>query len=345
MKNKLITFFTMLVLLATLTSCKSDTDTSSISDSQFKFNTIMTITLYGYNDKNIFNEIWTEFDKMESLYSANLDSSDVSKFNTNKSTSPIKMPKGIVDMVQRANVYSKATDGKFDLTIEPVVKLWGISTETPRVPKQEEIDIALPHVNYNNLIADTQNNTLQKSDPDLHIDLGGIAKGYAADQMAAFLKNKGIDRAILNLGGNIYAIGSKAANTPWNVGIQNPFEPSGDVVGIIKASEKSIVTSGSYERFFEQDGKTYHHILNTTTGYPVENELISVSIISDLSVEGDILSTSTFSLGLDEGKKLINSLDHIGAIFITKDKKIYFAGDKTLTSSFELKKTEFQLKE
>lgn len=345
MKNKIIAFFVTIVLLSTLTSCKSDNTTSSISDSQFKFNTIMTITLYGYNDKNIFKEIWAKVDKMESSYSANIDSSDVSKFNANKSTDPIAMPVGIIDMVARASLYSKATNGKFDLTIEPVVKLWGISTETPRVPKQAEIDAALPHVNYQNIIVDTQNSTLQKLDPEVHIDLGGIAKGYAADQIATFIKHKGINGAILNLGGNIYAVGSKSEDTPWNVGIQNPFEPSGDVVGILKASEKSVVTSGSYERFFEKDGKTYHHILNTNTGYPVENELISVSIISDLSVEGDILSTSTFSLGLDEGRKLINALDHIGAIFITKDKKIYFAGDKTLTSNFELKKTDFQIKE
>lgn len=345
MKKKFIALSTLIILLFTLTACKSDNSTVSISDSQFKFNTIMTITLYGYNDKSIFTEIWAEIDKMENTYSANIETSDVSKFNVNPSTDPIPVSADIVKMVDRAMPFSEATEGKFDLTVEPVVKLWGISTETPRVPAQAEIDAALPHVNYQNLTADPANNTLQKSDPDLHIDLGGIAKGYAADQVKAFLATKGIDRAILNLGGNIFAVGSKAKDTPWNVGVQNPFEPNGDVVGILKATDKSVVTSGSYERFFEQDGKVYHHILNTATGYPVENELVSVTIISDYSVDGDILSTSTFSLGLEEGRKLINSLDNIAAIFITKDKGVYFAGDPTLLANFELKKTDFQIKE
>lgn len=345
MKKKFIALTTLIILLFTMTACKSDNSTVSISDSQFKFNTIMTITLYGYNDKSIFTEIWAKIDEMENTYSANIETSDVYKFNVNPSTDPIPVSADIVKMVDRAMPFSEATEGKFDLTVEPVVKLWGISTETPRVPAQSEIDAALPHVNYQNLKADTANNTLQKSDPDLHIDLGGIAKGYAADQIKAFLETKGIDRAILNLGGNIFAVGSKAKDTPWNVGVQNPFEPNGDVVGILKASNKSVVTSGSYERFFEQDGKIYHHILNTATGYPVENELISVTIISDFSVDGDILSTSTFSLGLEEGRKLINSLDNIAAIFITKDKGVYFAGDQTLLSNFELKQTNFQIKE
>ena len=345
MKKKFIALTTLIILLFTLTACKSETSTVSISDSQFKFNTIMTITLYGYNDKSIFTEIWAKIDEMENTYSANINTSDVSLFNENPSTDPIPVSEDIIKMVNRAMPMSEATEGRFDLTIEPVVKLWGISTETPRVPAQSEIDSALTHVNFQNLIADTANNTLQKSDPDLHIDLGGIAKGYAADQIKAFLATKGIDRAIINLGGNIFAVGSKAKDTPWNVGVQNPFEPNGDVVGILKASDKSVVTSGSYERFFEQDGKVYHHILNTSTGYPVENELISVTIISDFSVDGDILSTSTFSLGLEEGRKLINSLDNIAAIFITKDKGVYFAGDQALLSNFELKQADFQIKE
>lgn len=345
MKKKFIALLTLLTLLFTLVGCKSEDTTTSISDSQFKFNTIMTITLYGYNDTAIFNDIWAEIDRMEQSFSANIESSDVTKFNQNPSTEPIPMPEEIVMMVDHAKPYSDKTSGGFDLTIEPVVQLWGISTDHPRVPAQAELDAALLHVNYQNVIADTKNNTLQKLDPNVHIDLGGIAKGYTADFLKAFIAEKGIDRAIINLGGNIYAVGSKAKDTPWNVGIQNPFEPNGDVVGILKTSDKSVVTSGSYERNFEQDGKFYHHILNTETGYPVENELISVSIVSDKSLDGDILSTSTFSLGLDEGRALIDSLDNMAAIFITKDKSIYFAGDKELLSGFELNQPDFQIKE
>lgn len=346
MKKKILSTLLILSLLMTLTACTNNENTTSIKDTQFKFNTVMTITLYGYNDQAIFTDVWALFDKMENSYSANLEDSDVSKFNNTLSTEPIQMPSDIVEMVALAKTYSEKSDGAFDLTVEPIVKMWGISTETPRVPSKVEIEAALPHVNYKNLVADEKNSTLQKLDPNVRLDLGAIAKGYAADQCVAFLKEKGIESAILNLGGNIYALGDKAKNTPWNVGIQSPIPgETGELMGTVKATEKSIVTSGSYERYFEQDGVTYHHILNPSTGYPVDNDLISVTIISDRSVIGDILSTTTFSLGLDEGRQLIDTLENTAAIFITKNHDVYFAGDKTLLETFELSRNDFQLKE
>jgi thiamine biosynthesis lipoprotein len=345
MKKKLLLLNVIMILTLSLTACSNDNSQTYITDSQFKFNTIMTITLYGYTDKAIFEDIWSELDRMEQLYSANLETSDVSKFNQNPSLEPIVVSPDIVTMVSQGAQYSNATSGKFDLTIEPVVKLWGISTESPRVPAQSEIDHALQYVDYQKIIANPANSTLQKLDPNSHLDLGAIAKGYAADQLVQFLNEKGITRAVLNLGGNIYVMGSKSSSTPWSVGIQDPFKATGELMGILKTSNKSVVTSGSYERHFEKDGKTYHHILNTETGYPVENELIGVTIVSDRSVEGDILSTAAFSLGLKEGMQFIDSRDHIAAIFITKDKQVYFSGNLSLLSDFELKNTEFTIKE
>lgn len=348
MKKKLklsIVLLTFLLLAVGCSTKSSEESTTSISDSQFKFNTIMTITLYGYTDQAVFKDIWAEVDQMEASYSANIETSDVSKFNASTSVEPQQLPRDIVNMVDKALVFSEKTGGKFDLTIEPVVKLWAISTDTPRVPTQIELDEALKHVDYKLIKTDVTNSTLQKLDPTTHIDLGGIAKGYAADQLAAFIKSKGIDRAILNLGGNIYAVGSKTKENPWNVGIQNPFEPNGDVLATLKVVDKSIVTSGSYERFFESNGVKYHHILSPFDGYPINSGLVSVSIISDESVIGDILSTSTFSLGLDDGRALINSLDGIAAVFVTENKEIYYAGDLSLLETFELQQEGFTLKE
>lgn len=327
-----------------LSGCsKSEDSTTSITDTQFKFNTIMTITIYGYNDQAIFKDIWAKFDAMEQSFSANIDTSDVSKFNASKSTEPMAMPSDILTMLDKALPFSEKTGGRFDPTIEPIVRLWGITTDNPRVPEQAEIDAALKHVGYQHLKLDLTKGTLQKDDPDVRIDLGAIAKGYAADQIAAYLKSRDIDRAILNLGGNIYALGSKTSSTPWNVGVQNPMEPSGDVLATIKVINKSVVTSGTYERYFEKDGKRYHHILSPFDGYPINNELVSVSIISDQSIEGDILSTSAYALGLEKGQALINSLSGIAAVFVTTDKKIYFAGDKSLLESFELQKDGFEM--
>lgn len=343
--KKISLLLVLILSFLSITGCGQQESMASISDTQFKFNTVMTITIYGYTDTAIFNDIWAEFDRMEQSFSANIETSDISRFNDTKSTEPIPLPRDIINMLERALPFSEKSQGKFDPTIEPVVKLWAISTDTPRKPSQGELDEALKHVGYEQLTLDVANGTLAKKDPNVRIDLGSIAKGYSADVIAGFLKEKGIERAILNLGGNIFAVGEKAKDTPWNVGVQNPFEPSGDVLATIKVVNKSVVTSGTYERFFEQDGVKYHHILSPYDGYPINNEIIGVSIISDRSVDGDILSTTTFSLGLEKGRALIDSLDNVAAIFITQNKDIYFAGDKTLLETFKLEQDGYTIKE
>lgn len=343
--KKLSLLLVLLMAFLSITGCSKQESMTSISDTQFKFNTVMTITIYGYTDTAIFNDIWAEFDRMEQSFSANIETSDVSRFNDAKTTEPIPMPRDIINMLERALPMAEKSQGKFDPTIEPVVKLWAISTDTPRKPSQAELDEALKHVGYEQLTLDVANGTLAKKDPNVRIDLGAIAKGYSADVITALLKEKGIDRAILNLGGNIFALGEKAKDTPWNVGVQNPFEPSGDVLATLKVVNKSVVTSGTYERYFEQDGVKYHHILSPYDGYPINNEIIGVSIISDRSVDGDILSTTTFSLGLDKGRELIDNLDNVAAVFITQNKEIYFAGDRTLLETFKVDQEGFTIKE
>ncbi|EPN2092521.1 FAD:protein FMN transferase, partial [Clostridium botulinum] len=173
------------------------------------------------------------------------------------------------------------------------------------------------------------------------IDLGAIAKGYTADELKKVLLNYNVSSAFLSLGGNVYVLGNKPDKTPWKIGVQNPLEPRGDYLGIVSVSDKSVVTSGNYERFFERNGKRYHHIFDTKTGYPAEKGLISVSIISDKSIDGDALSTSVYTLGLDEGKKLIESLNNVEAVFVTKDKKVYITSG--LKDTFKLTNTDFKL--
>ncbi len=173
------------------------------------------------------------------------------------------------------------------------------------------------------------------------IDLGAIAKGYTADELKKVFLNYNISSAFLSLGGNIYALGNKTDKTPWNIGVQNPLNPRGSQLGVVPVSNKSIVTSGNYERFFEKNGKRYHHIFDTKTGYPAEKGLISISIISDKSIDGDALSTSVYTLGLDEGKKLIENLKGVEAVFVTNDKKVYITSG--LKDTFKLTNTDFKL--
>ncbi len=173
------------------------------------------------------------------------------------------------------------------------------------------------------------------------IDLGGIAKGYASDIVKDFLINQGFTRGIVNLGGNVLTFGDKAPNVPWKIGIQNPLDSRGSYLGTLAIGPEAVVTSGIYERFFIQDGKRYHHILDPVTGYPVDNNLLSITIVTAKGIEADAYSTVVFSEGLQEGMSLIESKADLEGIFVTKEKKIYISSG--LKTSFSLKSGDFLL--
>jgi thiamine biosynthesis lipoprotein len=175
----------------------------------------------------------------------------------------------------------------------------------------------------------------------MQVDLGAIAKGYAADEVAEILKENGVQHAIINLGGNVLTIGGNMKGSPWRIGIQDPFNPRGEFMGIITIEDKTVVTSGTYERYFEQDGKRYHHILDPRTGYPAENEVASVSIITNKSMDGDGNSTSVLLLGLEEGMKFVESQEGVDAIFVTYDKKVYITSG--LKDVFTVTNSQFTL--
>ena len=168
-----------------------------------------------------------------------------------------------------------------------------------------------------------EGNTVTLKDPNSAIDLGGIAKGYIADKLKEYLESEGIKHAIINLGGNVLTLGGKLNGEPFRIGIQKPFDESGAPITSVEATDLSVVSSGNYERYFEVDGKIYHHILNPKTGMPYDNHLYGVTILSKTSVDGDALSTVCYSLGLEKGMELIKSLDGVEALFITDDYKLH----------------------
>ena len=183
---------------------------------------------------------------------------------------------------------------------------------------------ACTHVNYQNI--QIEGNTVTLTDPQTQIDLGGIAKGYIADRLKEYLLSEGVEHALINLGGNTLAVGTKYDGSPFRIGIQKPFSEKNEVITAVEITDRSVVSSGIYQRYFEKDGRIYHHILNPDTGYPYENNLLQVTIISDQSVDGDALSTCCFALGLKDGSKLIESLDNVQAIFVTNDYELHYAG-------------------
>jgi thiamine biosynthesis lipoprotein len=227
--------------------------------------------------------------------------------------------------VRKALQYAKISGGAFDPSIGPIVKLWNIGMEGERVPENWEITAALPLVDWTAVRTDEKASTVYLERPGMRLDLGAIAKGYAADEISRILVERNVRAAIVDLGGNILAYGKKKDGSPWRIGVQNPFSERGEYLGIVTIPGGTVVTSGIYERFFIQDGKRYHHILDTTTGRPVESDLVSVSVLAPSSIDADGLSTTLFALGREKGFALLKTLPGVEAIFVDAGKRLYFS--------------------
>lgn len=330
MKSKKLTFiFVVIILLCSgIYVYYKNNQSSSYSKDYFSLGTINKVTILNQS-KSKSNQLLIEcgniLNDIDEKMSTHIDNSEVCQINKNAGIEAVKVSDDTFYVINEAIKYSKLSNGGFDITIGPLVDLWGIGTDNAKVPSLDEIKSKLTLINYKNIILDEGNKTVKLSQKNMDIDLGGIAKGFAADKIANYLKEEGVNNAIINLGGNIYTIGYKEKNTPFKVGIQDPTQPRGNSIATIEASNISVVTSGIYERYLEKDNKLYHHMLSPFTGFPFENNLTSVTIISDKSINCDALSTSAFGLGLEKGMKLIESVDNVDAVFITQDKEIYLS--------------------
>lgn len=319
------TLLLLCLLLFSLTGCSALQSYSAknavISDTNFYFDTVVKITLCGTKDTAILEECFSEMARYEALLSRTQEGSDI--WNINHSNGkPVEVSDITIELLELALHYSELSDGVFDPTIASVVSLWNFTDNPEKVlPAETALTEALSHVNYKNI--QINDNTVTLLDPEASIDLGGIAKGYIADQLKSFLINKEVTSALINLGGNNLALGTKPGSQPWKIGIQKPFGESSDLAATLSVDGKSVVTSGNYERYFEKNGLIYHHILDTRTGFPVQNGLSGVTILSESSAVGDALSTTCFALGLDKGMDLIESLEDAEAMFITEDGSIY----------------------
>ena len=305
--------------------------------------TIIQLKVYGSNAKEATEKALQRINDIENKMSVNIETSEVTKLNAKAGISAQKLSMDTYSVIDKSVQYSKLTQGALDITIQPIVKLWGIGTDKERIPLKTEIDEKLKLVDYNDIILDAKSSTVKLRRTDQAIDLGAIAKGYTADEIKRVLVSNKISSALINLGGNVYAVGNKTDGNSWNIGLQNPLDTRGQYIGTISVTDKSVVTSGNYERFFIQDGKRYHHIYDSKTGYPSESGLISTTIISDNSIDGDALSTSTFIMGLTKGMKLVESIKGVEAIFITADKKVYVT--QGLKDNFNLTSKEFTYEE
>lgn len=311
-----------------------------ISKEEFRLGTICKIYVYDKVDEKVLDKAYDKIAEIEKKITVNnANTSEIIELNNAAGKHAVKVSDDTLKILKRGIYYSQLSQGKFDITIGAVVKLWNIGTDKAAIPNETDLQNALKHVDYRSLQVDESNNTAKLKNEGTKVDLGGLAKGYIADQVAIVLVNSGVKNAIINLGGNILTMGSNPNSDYWNVYIQDPSASQGTALGSIKVknnSNKSVVTSGTYERYFEYKGKRYHHILDSRTGYPVENGLVCVTIIADKSSNADGMSNCVFQLGLKDGMNLVKKTGNTEAIFITKDKKIYITdglkGNFTLTN-------------
>jgi thiamine biosynthesis lipoprotein len=314
-------FLILLVFSFIMSGCSKPDMDESISDTQFMLGTIITIQLFGTKDESLIDESFQIIQDVENQMSLSIENSELNLLNEAAGSGFVETTDHVFFVIQKALEYSRLSSGGFDISLEPVISLWNIGTEEARVPEANELTEALKKVDYKKIQID-ESNTSVSLEEGMSLDLGGIAKGYAADLVSDYLREEGITKAILNLGGNVLVIGTKSEDSGFKVGLQNPFSERNVYFGIVEVSDKTVVTSGIYERNFTQDGVTYHHILDTISGYPVTNGVAAVSVIASQSIDADALSTLLFVMGVDKGIALCESLEGVECIYVTDDSKL-----------------------
>lgn len=261
--------------------------------------------------------------KYELIFSKKNADSEVYKFNNSDKTD-VEISKELYNVIDKSLHYSKISDGKFDITVSKLSDVWNFKNEI--VPDEATIAEALNTVNYENIsLAENNGKYYLTVNGSSELDLGSIAKGFIADEIKEYLTSNGIQNGMINLGGNMIAIGNKPDGSSYNIGIQKPFSSEADLICTVIVNDKTIVTSGIYERMFEQGGKIYHHIIDPINGYPSDTGIYSATIIAEKSVDADALSTVCVLLGTDKAIELINSIDDVECVIVDENYKIWMS--------------------
>ncbi len=285
--------------------------------------TIIMNKVFGEHAEEALRAAEDETVRLEEILSRFIPKSEVSRVNISAGIRFEKLSPDTYEVLSQAIEFSKLCQGCFDITIGPLVTLWKNAEDSCNPPDELLISQAISLVDYSDLVLDYFERTARLKKMGQSIDLGGIGKGFAADKILEVLKQYGISSAFTNLGGNVAAIGAKPDGTPWRVGIQHPRQDN-NLIGVVSIVDKTVVTSGDYQRYFiGTNGKRYHHILNPTTGYPSESGLISVTIVANKSLTADALSTILYVAGMDRGIELLKSFPGTEAIFIDNNLLIY----------------------
>lgn len=351
-----ICFAVILLILAGKQKSSFSKDAITLSD--YKLNTYVMITIYDHNKEYVLKECMALCDKYELIFSRTNPDSELYQLNNGllprSADGYYTVSSDLYEVIATGKKYAHISDNAFSISMEPLTSLWNFTDGTNGIPSSKKIEAALPLIDSNsillrepNQIAFSQNGIPYIDGSPVNygmgLDLGAIAKGYIADKLKEYLLTQDIDSALIYLGGNVLCIGNKSnsdthhfafttplssggnnESTPFTVGIEKPFAVNGEAAATLKITDLSVVTSGTYQRYFEKDGHLYHHLLDSTTGYPHQNGLLSVTIVTASSTDADALSTTCFSLGLENGMELLENIENADGFFITEDGKYHF---------------------
>lgn len=342
---RFIKAFSVLILIIMLVGCSNEnevntsktTSTTTVNDTIpaskefFAMDTYMEVDAYGDNGEKAVAKAEKEVNKLDSILSTGKSTSEISKLNKNKKQ---VVSADTMSLIKESVKISKETNSAFNPTIYPLMELWGFTTKNYYVPKDNEIKPLLNHMDIDNIKIDERKNEVSFKDSNMKIDLGAIAKGYTSSKIIDIFKENNIKSGMVTLGGNVQVLGKKPDGSLWKVGIQNPIGED-EYLGVLQTSDKAVITSGGYERNFTKNGKTYHHILDPSNGYPANNGLTSVTIISSDGTLADALSTSLFVMGKDKAidfyKKSNYNFDFI--LYTSDNKLIISDGIEDIFSS------------
>ncbi|WP_438436786.1 FAD:protein FMN transferase [Kluyvera sichuanensis] len=296
------------------------------------------LKLFAHNEA-LASRVFRLIKQYEDLLTVNRAQSQVMDINHAAGQHPVVVSAPVYALIKCAKSASLLPQSAFNLAIGPLVKRWRIGFKGDSVPPADEISHLLTLTNPEQVVLNDDDNSVYLAQMGMEIDLGAIAKGYIADRVRDYLRQEGVEQGLINLGGNVQTLGTPEGG--WSIGLKKPFSTSGAMIGTLEIENKSVVTSGVYERFFEQNGQLYHHILDPRTGYPLDNELDSVTIISADSIDGDIWTTLMYGMGVEKGSAALRSRPDIEAIFVTKNKEVVLSSSHLYR--FTLLDSEYRL--
>lgn len=312
--KKCIAALTALVLLFLFCGCRPGQ--TALSRTDYLLDTVVTLTLYGATEGDL-DAAFAEIRRLNDLLDAYSPFSDLGWLQAAAGERPVAVSKETMELLTFAKDLYGRTGGYLDVTVGPLIDLWDIRNGG-HYPTAEELAAARGLLGMADLILDEAAGTAYLVRPGMRMDLGALAKGYIADKVKALLLDRGVKSGVIDLGRNILLIGEKPGGAAFSIGVQSPMN-SGDLLRVLALKDKSLVTSGTYERYFEHDGQRYHHVLDPFTGFPADQDLLAVTVLSGSSLWGDALSTACLLLGVEKGMKLIDSIPDAEALFVRTD--------------------------